>query len=131
MSDAYETALARHGLEDVQPLYRQLLLRLKKSDASAYDEAVERYRSDVEACVGSAEDPVEVWVAYGAWLAPKVSRGALKRVNREGRADEVEGPVLGPMLIHVPEDARERAILIAMPSDASPAQRETAALLCG
>ena len=131
MSDAYETALVRHGLEDVQPLYRRLLLRLKKGDASAYEEAVERYRSEVEAHVDSVDDPVEVWVAYGAWLAPRVSRGTLKKVNRDGRADDVAGPVLGPMLIHVPDDARERAILLAMPSEASPAQRETAALLCG
>ena len=131
MSATYESALARHGLEDVQPLYRRLLARLRTRDAVAYEEAVERYRAEVEARVESAEDPVAVWVSYGCWLAPKLGRGTLKSVSREGRADDVREPVLGPMLMHVPEDERESAVLLAMPSDASPAQRETATLLCG
>jgi hypothetical protein len=34
------------------------------------------------------------------------------------------------MLIHLPDDARRRGFVLAMPTDPSPAQKETAALLC-
>ncbi|MDH3732879.1 MAG: hypothetical protein OEU54_05060 [Gemmatimonadota bacterium] len=131
MSDAYAEALARHGLEDVQPLYRQLLLRLKNHDAAAYEEAVGRYLRDVESAVDSAEDPVAVWVAYGVWLAPRLAAGTLKAVDANGLAIDAESPPpLGPLLMHLPADPKTRGLVLAMPAEASPAQKETAALLC-
>jgi hypothetical protein len=129
---SYEDSLAAHGLADVQPLYRKLLVRLKSQDAAAYDEAVARYRDDVEALVDDAEDPVAVWVGYGAWLAPRIAGGELMAVDENGRARPVGSPPpLGPMLMHLPNDTKERGLVLAMPAEPSPAQEETAALLCG
>ena len=129
---SYADSLAAHGLADVQPLYRKLLVRLKAQDDASYEEAVARYRDDVEAVVRDAHDPVAVWVAYGAWLAPRIAGGELMAVDENGRARPAGSPPpLGPMLMHLPEDARERGLVLAMPADPSPAQRETAALLCG
>lgn len=132
MSDAYTRSLDEHGLEDVQGLYRQLLRRLRSHDPAAYDEAVTRYHEDVESAIeGSDADPVEVWVRYGVWLAPRLAPGSLMTIAENGRADPApDPPPLGTMLIHLPEDTRTRGFVIAMPAAATPAQRETAALLC-
>lgn len=131
MSDSYAQGLARHGLDDVQPLYRQLLLRLKSHDAAAYEEAVARYRERVESAVDDADDPVAIWVEYGTWLAPRLMPGKVKAIDEEGRATDAGSPApLGPLLVHLPDDQKSSALLLAMPSSPSPAQRETAALLC-
>lgn len=131
MSDAYARSLEEHGLEDVQPLYRQLLRRLRPLDPDAYDEAVGRYHEEVESAVEDSDDPVEVWVRYGVWLAPHLAPGSLMTIAENGRADPApDPPPLGAMLIYLPDDTRTRGFVLAMPSEATPAQRETAALLC-
>jgi hypothetical protein len=132
VNDAYARSLEEHGLEDVQPLYRVLLRKLKSQDASAYEQAVARYREDVEA-VGatSGVDPVAMWLAYGCWLAEIIEPGSLMTIGDNGRAEATtEAPAPGHMLIHLPEATNRRGFVLAMPSDATPAQRETAALLC-
>lgn len=130
--DRYHRALESHGLEDLQPLYRQLLRRLKGEDEAAYEEAVARYRDEVETAVQGVEsDPVEVWLRYGAWLAPRLAPGSLLRIAANGRAEPAATPPPpGPMLIHLPKDRKRRGFVLAMPVDATPAQKETAALLC-
>lgn len=132
MSEAYERALAEHGLADLQPLYRRLLRKLKAADETAYEEAVARYRDEVEAAVENAErDPVEVWLAYGAWLAPRLAPGTLFRIAENGRAEPAPSPLpAGSMLIHLPKDRKQRGFVLAMPAEATSAQKETAALLC-
>lgn len=132
MSDRYAEALAEHGLGDVQPLYRRMLVRMKDRDRSAYDEAVERYRKQVEEATADADDPVAVWVDYGVWLADRLEPGTLKAIDENGRASEAGAPPpLGPMLLHLPDDSKASAVVLAMPSVPSPAQSETASLLCG
>jgi len=129
---AYAEALEKHGLADVQPLYRQLLVRLKAQDPPVYEEAVARYKDEVESAVDDAEDPVAVWVRYGAWLAPRLAPGSLRAVDANGLATAAETPPpLGPMLMHLPEDPKVRGLVLAMPAEPSAAQKETAALLCG
>jgi hypothetical protein len=132
VSDAYARSLEKHGLEDVQPLYRALLRKLKSLDAAAYEEAVARYREDVEATETTSDtDPAAVWLAYGCWLAGRIEPGSLTTIADNGRAEATtEPPPLGPMLIHLPEATNRRGFVLAMPSKATPAQRETAALLC-
>ena len=130
MTDAYAEALAEHGIQDVQPLYRQLLLRLKARDEGAYQRAVARYRSDVEGAAGGGE-ALEAWLSYGAWLASSLEPGGLFAVSEEGLAARTEDPVpAGSMLIHLPDAANRKGFLIAMPTSPSEAQRATAGLLC-
>lgn len=132
MSDAYERALAEHGLADLQPLYRRLLVKLKSADAATYETAVARYRDEVETAVERGEgDPVAVWLEYGTWLAPRLAPGTLLLIAENGRAEPAPSPPpAGRMLIHLPKDRKERGFVLAMPAEASPAQKETAALLC-
>ncbi|MGH7541509.1 MAG: hypothetical protein ACRELC_10960 [Gemmatimonadota bacterium] len=133
--DAYARSLEAHGLQDVQPLYRALLKRLKAHDAAAYEAAVARYKERVEPAVEGEDpeaDPVEVWLAYGRWMAERLSPGAVHSVAPNGRADPLRGnPPPGSLLLHLPDDRKERAILLAMPADPSGPQKETADLLCG
>lgn len=132
MSEAYGRALAEHGLADLQPLYRRLLRKLKTMDGAAYEEAVARYHDEVETVVeGERRDPVEVWLAYGVWLAPRLAPGRLLAIHENGRAERAPSPPpAGAMLIHLPKDRKQRGFVLAMPAEASPAQKETAALLC-
>ena len=132
MSDTYSRALAEHGLDDVQPRYRKLLLTLKAQDAASYEAAVARYRTDVEEKARASADPLAEWLAYGAWLAAQIEPGDLVTIFENGRAENTAGPApAGPMLIHLPSAPNRRGLLIAMPASPSEAQRETAALLCG
>lgn len=129
MSDPYGQALVKHGLEDVQPRYREFLLELKARDLTAYEGAVARYKTHVE-----KSDPNSVlnaWIDYGAWLAAELAPGELVTIDRKGRSRPVEGEhPLEALLIQVPHDKRQRALLVALPTKASPAQQETVALLC-
>jgi len=130
VSDAYETALGEYGLEDVQPRYRRLLLELKGRDPSSYDRAVERYKSDVEARQDERA-VLDAWVEYGAWLASVLAPGQLVSIEENGRSRPVTGsPPLGTFLMQVPSEARQRALVVTIPSEPSDAQRETASLLC-
>lgn len=130
MTEAYMRALAEHGTEDVQPRYRQLLLRLKARDGSAYERAVARYRSDVEGTT-AAGGALEAWLAYGAWLASSLEPGGLFTISKEGRAARAPDPVpTGAMLIHLPDAKNRKGFVVAMLSAPSDAQRATADLLC-
>ena len=129
MSDPYGQAIVKHGLEDVQPRYRQFLLELKARDPTAYEEAVARYKTHVE---GSDPNSVlDTWIGYGAWLASELAPGELVTIDRQGRAHRVEGTnPLGALLIQIPDDKRARALPVTIPIKASTAQQETVALLC-
>ena len=130
MTDAYAEALAEHGIQDVQPLYRQLLLRLKARDEGAYERAVARYRSDVEGVTGGGE-ALAAWLSYGAWLASSLEPGGLFTISEAGLAARAPDPFApGAMLIHLPDAANRKGFVIAMPAAASEAQRATADLLC-
>lgn len=130
MTHPYAEALAAHELEDVQPRYRRLLRELKARDPAAYREAVDRYRSEVEGVEGGAETLL-AWLAYGAWLASRLEPGALVTISDEGRARPAPSPApLGPMLLHLPDAAKRKAIVVAMPAGPSEAQRAAADLLC-
>ncbi len=131
MSDAYREGLEARGLEDVQPLYRQLLRRLRSQDPAVYEEAVSRYHEEIEPAAAASDDPVAAWIDYGIWLARRIAPGRTLCVDPGGRAEPADPPPPpGCMLIHLPEDTRSRGFLLAMPAAATPAQRETAALLC-
>jgi len=129
MSDPYQQALAKSGLSDVQPLYRSLLVQLKKRDGARYEAAVLRYTSDVESA--DPEAVLNAWVTYGAWLATELAPGQLVSIDENGRSRELSGPPpLGTLLMHVPDDARVRALVVTRPAKPSPAQHETMTLLC-
>ncbi len=128
-----EEALSRHGVQDMRPLYRQMLRRLRSVDEGAYESAVERYREELlPALADGAGDPLALWVRYGAHLAGRLSPGHVVAVDPTGRAERpAEIPVPGALLLHLPEETRQPAWPLMEPREPSPPQRATRDLLCG
>lgn len=146
MSDGFEgryaAALEERGLEDVRPLYRNLLMRLKKRDEDAYEEGVRRYREELEPALEAGGDPLGPWLRYGAWLARRLTDGEVTAVGRDGGASTVEldagdgsgglaDPPPGTLLLFLPEDDGEPGFPLAVPADPSVHQEATRELLCG
>lgn len=132
--ERYEAALQRKGLQDLKPLYRELLKRMRDEAPGSYEEAVRRYREEVVPAAAREEDPLGVWLRYGAWLAERIAPGRVVSVDRTGKATELEGrpeelPAEG-LVLHLPEERGVRALPLALPASASEAQRETKDLLC-
>ncbi len=128
-----EEALLRAGLSDMRPAYRRLLVQLKSSNAEAFAEASRRYREELEPAIGGGDvDPIIAWLEYGSWLAGHLAEGRVLAIDASGRAQSFDSsttPEPGTMILHVPEDDRSPAVLLAVPSTPSESQRETAELL--
>lgn len=132
MSDPLEAALAEHGLRDIRERYRQILLRLRRADEEAYEQAVRRYRDELAPALETGEDVLPLWLGYGMELAARLAPGRVVAVNRSGRAEPVEGaPPVGSLLLHLPEDRASPAIPLSEPTRPSPPQAATLELLCG
>lgn len=140
--ERYGAALEERGLEDVRPLYRELLRRLQKADPDAYEEGIRRYREVVEPALDDGDDPLGPWLRYGAWLARRLTEGELAAVAPDGAATPVEadgGPgaprSLGiapdTLLLHLPDDHGEPALPLAVPSEPTVHQEATREILCG
>ena len=130
-----DEALERAGLVDMRPAYRKLLVRLKSSDPAAFEEASRRYREELEPAIASGDvDPITIWLEYGMWLAGQFADGRTLAIDASGRARPFDSSTTldpGTMILHVPEDDRQPATLLALPSAPSDPQRETAELLVG
>lgn len=128
-----EEALSRHRVQDVRPLYRQMLRRLRSVDEGAYESAVERYREELlPALVEEGEDPLALWVRYGAGLAARLAPGHIVAVDRTGKAERPrEIPVSEALLLYLPEEARQPVWALVEPREPTPPQRATRDLLCG
>jgi hypothetical protein len=119
----------------MRPAYRKLLVRLKQSDSAAFENASRRYKEEIEPAIAGGEvDPVLAWLEYGISLAEQLAAGRTLAIDASGRARSFEpssAPEAGIMILHVPEDDRAPATLLAIPSTPSEPQRETAELLAG
>jgi hypothetical protein len=108
---------------------------LKQADPVAFEEASRRYREDLEPAIAAGEaDAMAAWLEYGTWLAGQFASGRPLEIDRSGRARPFEPgstPAAGVMVLHVPEDDRAPATVLAMPSSPSDPQRETVDLLIG
>lgn len=126
-----EEALEAGGFADMRPAYRDLLRRLKLRDEEAFEGASRRYREDVvPAIADGATDPIEAWLAYGAWLAGRFGGGRLVRLDETGFASAAEPePIPGHVLLYLPEGAGDPAIPLLHPAEPSPAQRAALELL--
>lgn len=129
----YEAALEDRGLEDLRPLHRDLLRRLRDEAPTSYEEAVRRYREDVAPAAPEAP-PLLAWLRYGAWMARQIAPGRLVSVDRTGRATDLDAQPeevpAGALVLHLPEERSVRALPLAVPASPSAAQQETQDLLC-
>lgn len=130
-----DEALERAGLADMRPAYRKLLVGLKSSAPAAFEEASRRYRDELEPAIGGGHvDPITAWLEYGMWLAGQLADGRTLAIDSSGRARPFDPSTTldpGTMILHMPDDDRQPATLLALPSTPSDPQRETAELLVG
>ena len=121
-----EDALERTGARDPRDFYRERLKTLKASDTSAYETAVAYYRETLIPAVASEEaDPLAAWTEYGRALAEAVASGRTVTVDGTGRAHPYEEPVSDHLILHLPDDRGQRALLVGLPPELTPAQRAT------
>ena len=128
-----DEALKSAGLADMRPAYRRLLVRLKGVNPAAFEEASRRYRDELEPAIAGGDiDPIAAWLEYGVWLAGQFADGRALAVDASGRArpfDPAAAADAGTMVLHIPDDDRSPATLLAVPTAPSEPQRETAELL--
>jgi len=133
MSDPTEVADARlrealeaAGARDPREFYREQLKALREADEDAYHRAVSYYRETLIPSIaeGSAE-PLPAWTDYGRRLAELTEPGRTVSIDASGRASEWEAWEPDALALHLPDEARTRAILVQLPPELSAAQRAT------
>lgn len=129
--ELFEAALEERGARDPRDFYRDRLRDLKGSDPDAYEKAVTHYRDELIPGIAAGDlDPLEGWRAYGKMLAELTAEGRTVAVDSTGRARAYEAPAdADAMVLHLPDDAGTRAILVSLPAEPSSAQRATFDLL--
>jgi hypothetical protein len=123
-------ALEAGGLADARPVYRQVLRHLREAHPAAFERALHHYEAEVLPALGGTADPVETWIAYGAWLAGLTADGRVVTVQGDGRAAEYAPPyAAGDLVLHVPERAQDPVLPLMRSAAPSPAQQATYDLL--
>jgi hypothetical protein len=121
-----EAALAEHGARDPREFYRDRLRDLKEADTEAYEQAVTYYRETLLPSIANdGVEPLDAWTEYGRRLAVALVSGRTVRIDASGKAHPYEGPSRSDLVLQVPEGKGGRAVLIALPSELSRAQRAT------
>jgi hypothetical protein len=123
---ALEAALAESGARDPREFYRERLRELKRLRPDEYQAAVSYYTHTLLPEVAERRrDALSAWTEYGRRLAEALAPGRTVTVDDSGRARPYEASGAIGLILHLPEDAGGRALLVALPRTLSPAQRAT------
>lgn len=123
---ALEAALAEAGARDPREFYRERLRELKRANPSEYESAVAYYRDTlIPEVAGGGTDPLDAWTEYGRRLATALTPGRTISVDGTGLAHEYGEPKRDRLVLHLPAENGARALLVALPSSLSTAQRAT------
>ena len=127
----FQEALDATGARDPRDFYRQALRELKDVNTSAYDRAVHHFQEVLVPSIASGEaEPLTAWREYGLLLAQVTADGRTVEVDETGRAKPYTPDTsMDRMVLHVPDAKGQRAILVSLPPDPSPAQKATYSLL--
>lgn len=121
-----EAALEAHGARDPREFYRERLRELKEADPEAYERAVAYYREQLLPSIASGDaEPLAAWTEYGRTLAVALAPGRTVRIDATGKAQAYERPNPSDLVLQIPEGKGGRAVLVALPSELSRAQRAT------
>lgn len=126
-----EAALETSGARDPRDHYRELLRDLKEKDPDAYGSAVGYYEETLLPAVAAGdEEPLKGWREFGRRIAELSAPGRTVALDASGRARayDPEGAA-GDLVLHLPEESRRRALLVALPQEPSDAQRAAYRLL--
>lgn len=120
----FTTRLEETGARDPRDVYRELLRHLRARDEEAYGAAVARFGDEVVAAIARDDrDPLEAWIEYGLSLARGLHPGRTVVLDATGRSEPYAPPPdWASLILHLPEEKRERAVPVSVPPDPSPAQ---------
>jgi hypothetical protein len=123
---ALETALAESGARDPRDFYRERLRELKRASPDEYQRAVTYYSDTLLREVAEGRrDPLTAWMEYGRRLAEALAAGRTVSIDPTGRARSYDPGARDSLVLHMPDDKGAKALLVALPSSLSPAQRAT------
>lgn len=126
-----ESALEESGARDPRGYYRERLVEIRSRDRDAYDDAIRYYEETlIPEVAGGDADPLVAWRAFGRRLAELTAEGRTVEIDRSGRSHSHEPPSAEDRLIlHLPTDASELAMVVSLPPELSAAQRAAYDLL--
>ena len=127
----FEEALEATGARDPRDFYRQVLRGLKETNPGGYDRAVEHFQTVLVPGIASGEvEPLGAWREYGRLIAEVSEPGNTVEIDETGRSRPYStASPLDRLVLHIPHERGQRAILISLPQTPSPAQRATFELL--
>ena len=122
-----EAVLRETGARDPREFYRDRLRELKERDREAYGEAVRYYEQTLVPSIASrAAEPLTAWTEYGRKLAELTAPGRTVAIDAGGRAAPFTSPApRDALVLHLPQAAGARALLVGLPAELSDAQRAT------
>jgi hypothetical protein len=124
---ALEAALEEKGARDPRDFYRQRLRELRDANSEAYDSAVEYFQDRLIPSIASGEaEPLDAWTEYGRTLAELSAPGRTVSIDQSGRSAPyaLDRPP-ETLVLHLPDAANRRAMVVALPPKLSSAQRAT------
>lgn len=126
-----EEALEEAGARDPRDYYRDMLRELKGRDPGAYDEAVEHFQETLTPEIASGQrNPLEAWREYGRKLAQWIAEGRTVEIDDTGLSHPHDPSThRDHLVVHLPDDTGEKAILVSLPAEVTSAQRATYDLL--
>jgi hypothetical protein len=129
--ERFEKALQQRSARDPRGFYRDLLRDLRSHDEAKFRRALAHFEQGLIPVVAREDsDPLAEWLDYGCLLAEFLEPGTPVRIDPGGRSRPYERPVpLEDLVLHLPADARRKAIAVGLPPELSPAQRATYDLL--
>jgi hypothetical protein len=127
----FEQALEQTGARDPRGFFRDMLRDLKAGNADAFRRALRYFEETLIPTVADpASDPVAEWLEYGRVLASLAVPGRTVQIDASGRARDYARPVpLESLVLHLPENASGKALVLGLPPKLSPHQRASYDLL--
>ena len=127
----FEEALKQTGARDPRDFYRKRLRELREQDAEAFRRALAYFEERlIPSVAAEGSDPVAEWLEYGRYLAGLAARGTTMQVDPMGVALPYAPPVpRDHLVLHLPDAASAKALVVGLPPELSPAQRATYDLL--
>ena len=124
-------ALEGSGVRDPRDFYRDRLRQLRESDPDAYATGVAHYRDElIPGIAEGSADPIQAWLEYGMLLAELTAPGRTVTVDDTGKAGPLPETLTGrELILHLPDNQKQRPILVGLPPELSDAQRATFDLL--
>jgi hypothetical protein len=129
--ERFEQALKQTGARDPRNFFRDMLRDLKAGNADAFRRALRYFEETLIPTVADpASDPIAEWLEYGRVLASLTVPGRTVQIDAGGRARDYARPVpLEALVLHLPENASAKALVLGLPPKLSPHQRASYDLL--